>query len=58
MAAVIVAERGRQGLLSVMCDPVQMLTTFNAAESLHERRTGAKLATWDPTLLGRLSQAP
>jgi hypothetical protein len=58
MAAVVAKEGGREALVAAMCDPVQLLTAYNAAEPRHARRTGGRLATWDPALLARLSTAP
>ncbi|HEV8198265.1 MAG TPA: DUF5700 domain-containing putative Zn-dependent protease [Gemmatimonadales bacterium] len=55
MAAVIVAERGRDGLVAVMCDPVALLRTFNRAVPPYTKRTGERLATWEPGLLNRIT---
>lgn len=58
MAALVAKEDGRPALVAAMCDPVQLLTTYNAAEARQARRTGRRLATWNPALLARLNKAP
>jgi hypothetical protein len=55
MAAVVVTERGRDGLLTVMCDPVAFMRAYNASARVYGREHGEVLPVWDESLLVRLA---
>lgn len=55
MSAVIVGELGRPAFIHAMCQPIDLLATYNRAAARRRQRTGERLATWDTSLLARLS---
>lgn len=51
MAALIEKSYGRRRLIQCMCDPRQLLPTYNRAASRHNRRSRSPLALWSAPLL-------
>ena len=50
MAVVIEEELGRPALIDCFCDGRKLLPSYNRAADSREKRTGEKLARWDPNV--------
>jgi hypothetical protein len=51
MSVVIEKEFGRKRLVASLCDPRELLVTFNDAVARHNRKSRKPLALWSPTLI-------
>jgi hypothetical protein len=50
MAVVIEEELGRPALIDCFCDGRKLLPAYNRAAEIREKKTGEKLARWDPAV--------
>jgi Putative zinc dependent peptidase (DUF5700) len=55
MAATVERDAGRAALVGLLCDPVKLLATYNAAARREER---ARMPVWSDALLARLTSPP
>jgi hypothetical protein len=55
MAATVEQSSGRAALVGLLCDPVKLLASYNAAARREER---ARLPLWSDSLLARLTPPP
>ena len=55
MAATVERNSGRAALVGLLCDPVKLLASYNAAAGRDQR---ARLPLWSDTLLARLTPPP
>ncbi len=56
MAAMIENTYGRATLLNCLCDPAELLATYNKAAARHRSSTGEHLALWSSDLLSSLAK--
>jgi len=51
MSVLIEKELGRSRLVASMCDPRELLLTYNSAAARYNRKSRKPLALWSPTLI-------
>jgi hypothetical protein len=56
MSVLIEKKLGRPRLVASMCDPRELLVTYNSAAARHNRKSRKPLALWSPALLEALSK--
>jgi hypothetical protein len=54
MGVVIEKTLGRQALIAAMCDPRELLATYNRTAARYNRKSGKPLVLWSPLLIEAL----
>jgi hypothetical protein len=55
MAVTIERNLGRPSVVDSFCHPSKLLQTYNRAAALEQKRTGKRLAIWDPALANAIA---